>query len=562
MADQIRIGDVTPRVRYVADGATSLFSYPFLIFSAANLEVYVDGGLKAIEVDYQVEGVGNRAGGTLSMNDAPALGASVTLVRRLTIERMSDFATSGDFKADVINGELDFQAAVLQQLDDDLGRSVRLGVAEQDAGLTLMVSTFRAGRVLAFDESGKVVTSCLVDTSAGPLISSMLPTGDTVSGSAGSSTDVSAADHVHPLPAWDDIGIATQAEAEAGTDGQSAMTPLRTAQAMTAMGRPKDALSRDMAATALAYAMASADTAALTGSIGVFNLADMFVTDSLETATNATYDASGNFYYNPGTVSETDAVPAMTGYTTSGVTMTESGTSPSFQCWRLFDNAGDGAASRWAAASNSNQWFTIDFGTPTAIAAYRLRPRNIDSNDLPMAPTSFHLDGWNGSDWDILDSRAGVSWGSHVFKEYSVSAPVAYSKYRFYGVSNSSGYEISLGEMELFALNDPPEMTLLPQPANLSSADPLDVIGYFIFAPVDNVTLGVDLVGEVSIDGGTTFATGTWSTLGDVGSDGRVLYRLDTDVSGQTGSTLVYRLTTANSKQLRLHGCIGLVALY
>ena len=105
-------------------------------------------------------------------------------------------------------------------------------------------------------------------------------------------------------------------------------------------------------------------------------------------------------------------------------------------------------------------------------------------------------------------------------------------------------------------------MTLAPSAATLTTADPTDIMGYFVFKPVDTVTMGTDVIGRASIDGGATKATGTWTKIGDIGNAGQELWRLDADVSAQTGSSLVYEITTANNKQAELHDCIGLIPIY
>jgi len=410
MADQIRIGDVTPRVRYVADGATSLFHYPFRIFAPADLEVYVDGQLKTITTDYAVDGTGERAGGSAVLSETPAAGVSVTLVRRLTVERMSDFTASGEFKADVLNAEFDFQTAALQQVNDDLVRALRLTKTDTAASLALPAADARALKTFIFDDDGGAVATSAIDASTGLTVSASTPLGDNAGGDAGSASEVSAADHAHPRPAWGDIGIASQSEAEAGSVNTTVMTSLRTGQAMTVLGQPADNAARNMAASALAYVMASYDAAAVTGSVGSFFLSDTFQSDSLSVSTNATYDAGGGYYHN----------------------------------------------------------------------------------DDPS----------------------------------------------------------------------PPDMTLAPSSASLAAANPLDVIGYFVIEPVDTVSFGTDLTGEVSIDGGAAYVTGTWTKVADIGTTGRELYRLDANMSGEAGASLSYRLSSANGKELRFHECTGLIPLY
>ena len=47
MVEHIRIGDVAPRVHYVADGVQTGFTYPFPIFAEGDLEVRLDGLVQA-----------------------------------------------------------------------------------------------------------------------------------------------------------------------------------------------------------------------------------------------------------------------------------------------------------------------------------------------------------------------------------------------------------------------------------------------------------------------------------------------------------------------------------
>lgn len=158
MADHIQIGDIAPRIHYTGDGATLAFTYPFPIFQDADIAVYVDGDKQTLTTHYAVTGAGQSAGGSVTFLLAPGNGAAVALVRELTIKRLSDFQSSGEFRAKVINDELDFQTAVLQQLEDDIVRSVRLSASDPTASLTLPDKASRADRLLAFDANGAMTT--------------------------------------------------------------------------------------------------------------------------------------------------------------------------------------------------------------------------------------------------------------------------------------------------------------------------------------------------------------------------------------------------------------------
>ena len=81
MAEHITIGDVAPRVQYVADGVLADFTYPFPIFEEADLDIRLDGAVLTGGVT--ITGAGNSNGGTVSFTETPANGTRITLRRRL-----------------------------------------------------------------------------------------------------------------------------------------------------------------------------------------------------------------------------------------------------------------------------------------------------------------------------------------------------------------------------------------------------------------------------------------------------------------------------------------------
>ncbi|TQF77716.1 hydrolase [Elioraea sp. Yellowstone] len=154
MAEHIVIGDIAPRVQYVASGAQSAFTYPFPIFKPADLEVFLDGARRS--GGFTVSGAGQSAGGTLTFATPPAAGTIVTLRRRLALQRVSDFQENGELRARVLNDELDYQVAALQQLADDLGRALQFAPTEAGVASVLPPRAARASRLLGFDAAGGV----------------------------------------------------------------------------------------------------------------------------------------------------------------------------------------------------------------------------------------------------------------------------------------------------------------------------------------------------------------------------------------------------------------------
>jgi len=149
----INLSDNSPRISYtVASGVTQYsFTVPFEFFEEGDLNAYVDGILKTITTDYTVAG-GSGSTGTIAMTVVGASGGStVVITRSIPLERTTDFPTSGPFDVSSLNEELDRITAINADLNDEVGRSLRLTDADAAANLTLPTVASRAGKVLAFD---------------------------------------------------------------------------------------------------------------------------------------------------------------------------------------------------------------------------------------------------------------------------------------------------------------------------------------------------------------------------------------------------------------------------
>ena len=585
MADHIQIGDVAPRASHAGDGVTTTYAFPFPIFNDADLEVYIDGAGQTLSADYTMAGAGQTAGGTVTFTQPPANDAEILFVRRLTIARTSDFQASGEFRAKVINDELDFQTAILQQINDDLGRTVRLETTDASASLELPGVADRASALLAFDASGDVTAQALSELSEAAVISNATPAAATPSGSAGISSELSAADHSHPLPTLSDIGIASQVEAEAGTDNTKAMTPLRTAQSIAQLFAGTDQLARDMAASAMAYAMATNDANSVTGSIGAFWFSDDFKSDSLTTKTNATYDAGGDYYHNRGIA---NIIP-------TGVDWTMRGSGETY---------GSGSVSSTSAGSSytTNAVLSGDFTFEFALSGSLLSDHTIlGLFDAAEVSTAASGGSYQRAGMEVMTNSFWFKSGNSgpAYPEFYMGAAKLATLSEWANTSDTYQYRRTAGVIDLYNVTDDAviytwagtytqdmhalvgggytqtthsiefittapasNMVLAPSALTIDAADPSDVLGYFVLEPVDSVTFGTDVVGKVSIDGGTTKATGTWTKVGDIGPDGKELWRLEADVSGQSGSSLTYEITTANNKEIRLHDCVGLIGIY
>lgn len=162
MTQHIKMPAVTPVVRYVANGAQSVFTYPFPIFASEDLAVYKNGAKAASGFD--IAG----AGGSIAFDTAPPEGTVITLARELPIERMTDYLEGGGFSAASINTELDYIIAGLQQVDRANGRMLKYPDHETPAATTLPDRAVRANRALGFDGGGNPVAVSLEGAMAAP----------------------------------------------------------------------------------------------------------------------------------------------------------------------------------------------------------------------------------------------------------------------------------------------------------------------------------------------------------------------------------------------------------
>jgi len=165
MPRNLQISAIKPRVQYRADGVRREFVFPFPVFTAANLEVYLDDD--RVTEGLTFSGIGETGGGSVAFANPPVDGATVTIRRRLLLQRRTDFQESGPFRASALNDELDYLTAAVQQLETEADRSLRLRPSDGEASMVLPPAVERAGRALVFDQNGDVATSPLGATPGG-----------------------------------------------------------------------------------------------------------------------------------------------------------------------------------------------------------------------------------------------------------------------------------------------------------------------------------------------------------------------------------------------------------
>lgn len=151
----IKIGAVTPRIQYAADGVQTIFSYPFAIFASEDLQVSFNGAPQS--TGFTIAGSGQTNGGTVTFATPPAAGTLVSLRRQLPLERITDFQEGGALAALSLNNELDYLTASIQQVASDQTLMLRYPADDAPASAELPGRSQRANQILGFDANGNPV---------------------------------------------------------------------------------------------------------------------------------------------------------------------------------------------------------------------------------------------------------------------------------------------------------------------------------------------------------------------------------------------------------------------
>ncbi len=162
VTEHIQIKNVRPRVQYIGDGAQKVFPYAFGIFDETNIKVYIDEQLQ--ETGYTVTGVGNTTGGSVVFGTPPVADCRITIVRDLPIERVSDFQEGGELRAKVLNDELDYQTACMQQIAQDLNRSMVLPKYAKAVNMELPAP--QAGKAILWNADGTALENSVIPINA------------------------------------------------------------------------------------------------------------------------------------------------------------------------------------------------------------------------------------------------------------------------------------------------------------------------------------------------------------------------------------------------------------
>ncbi len=582
----IQIGDISPRIQYTGDGAQTVFTYPFPVFKDIDIEVYQDAVLKSPGTDYTVSGAGNSGGGSITFITAPASGAMITIRRNIAVKRTSDFQVSGEFRADVINDELDYQTAALQQIEADISRSLRLGPTDSGT-TTLPDKAARSGKYLGFDANGEP----MVTDARGPV------------GPQGPAGNMDGANNLSeltsPPTARTNLGLGSAALENVSAGGTGGL--LRA----DGDGSSLTGIAGGATTAERSNIMLNAFRIEVNGGLAVQNMvdgiADTFTDQTgIDTAgsTNATYDATNNLFSNasPATITylgrSTDGT-AGTSRTFAGQTLGTgdiiviAGAQLTDQLYPVNSVVVDGVtatkiaerqANGTSGGANTSIWLatgitnatgtiTVGFGasdsTTVGIDVYLIQnfastatatavgnvyggttPSsniNVPANGVLIAGSYASAGGTSSATWSGVaeDVDTAINAGQTLSSGHTV-----YSAARTgmaISVTRGSTYQSMVAASFAAAATGGSNMTLISKAATALST-PTSAFIVIEEEDVDTVTLNTDLKVYASRDGGTTWTAGTLAVGTSIVTPGTP----NTLVPASTG-TIIGNFTTRQS---------------
>jgi hypothetical protein len=158
------ISSTTVRNSYSGDGSTDTFTYNFKIFQNSDIQVIIrstDGTetIKTITTHYTVTGAGVSTGGSVifTSGNIPTNTQTVVLRRNIPQTQAIDYIANDPFPAESHEEGLDRATMAIQQLQEEVTRSLKLSKTNTMTSTEFTVgASDRANKILAFDTNGEL----------------------------------------------------------------------------------------------------------------------------------------------------------------------------------------------------------------------------------------------------------------------------------------------------------------------------------------------------------------------------------------------------------------------
>jgi len=161
------ISSTTVKNSYSGNGTLDTFNYTFKIFADTDLQVIIRDAtatetVKTLTTHYTVTGAGSASGGTIvfTAGNIPTATETVVIRRAVPQTQAIDYIANDPFPAESHEEGLDRAMMTLQQLQEEVDRSIKLSKTNTMNSTEFTVGdTERAGKIFGFDSNGELVVS-------------------------------------------------------------------------------------------------------------------------------------------------------------------------------------------------------------------------------------------------------------------------------------------------------------------------------------------------------------------------------------------------------------------
>ena len=167
----------TNRIQYTGDGSSTGFAFPFRIFAATDLEVFLAGVLQT--TGYSV--TGGSPSGTVNFAAAPGAGVAVLIRRAVPATQPMDLVANDPFPAETAEAAFDRNTILAIQMAELIQTCLRLPRSEALVG-EMAAAAIRANKFFGFDNTG--APTLITGQPAGPGLTEAYWWGGTATGSA------------------------------------------------------------------------------------------------------------------------------------------------------------------------------------------------------------------------------------------------------------------------------------------------------------------------------------------------------------------------------------------
>lgn len=147
----------TPYNAHLANGVTTLFGFTFQLLDEGDLQVSLDGVVQM--GGFTISGLGVQAGGSVTFSLEPANNVLVELQRRIPLSRSTDYQQNGDLPEAVLDLDFDRLWQAMQDQTYFAGLTVGLPAGDAAAPMILPSVAERANKFFAFDAGGAAIAA-------------------------------------------------------------------------------------------------------------------------------------------------------------------------------------------------------------------------------------------------------------------------------------------------------------------------------------------------------------------------------------------------------------------